>query len=118
MKVIKVVNERDGKLVSTFADGEWQKEYAKGMETKPDTGYLFAYSIKNMKEAKANFGNNGQCWLAEAEVVGKMRNNDIDVWDSTWLKFWERSKLQIRLSRASYLLCSSITLIKKLNRSS
>ena len=119
MKVIKVVNKRDGKLVSTFAADEWRKEYAKGVETKPNIGYLFAYSIKNMKGAKANFGGHGeQYWLAEAEVVGRVHGGSIAVEEATWLRFWGGRRLQTRLPGATYLLCSSITLIKKLKRSS
>ncbi len=115
MKVIKVVNERGNKLVSTFAGDEWQKEYAKGVETKPDTGYLFAYSIKNMKGARDNFkGSATQFWLAEAEVVGKLSDNDVCVIEVRWHMFWKGYKLRRHLPRADYLLCSSITLIKKL----
>ena len=115
MKVIKVVYEREEKLVSTFAGGKWRKEYGVGVETKPDTGYLFAYSTKNMKGAKANFdGSYAQFWLAEAEVVGRVSEYFIDVIEDAWQEFWIGYKLQARLPRADYLLCSSITLIKRL----
>ena len=119
MKVIKVVNERDNKLVSTFAQDQWMKEYGVGVETKPDTGYLFAYSTKNMKRARDNFkGSAVQYWSAEANVVGRLSEYSIDVVEDAWQKFWIGYKLQARPPRADYLLCSSITLIKKLNHSS
>ncbi len=113
MKVIKVVDERDGKLVSTFAEGKWQKEYAEGVETKPDIGYLFAYSSRDMKTAKRQMGGSDyQYWLAEAEVVGKIRHCNIDVTPFQWSRFWGGLKLRLRRKGAEYLLCSSITLIK------
>ena len=116
MKVIKVVNKREGKLISTFAEGKWQKEYVEGVETKPDTGCLFAYSRKNMTEAQHNFRStpNTQYWLADAEVVGKVKHYHIDVLYSLWDAFWGSFKLQLRNKGAEYLLCSSITLIKRL----
>ncbi len=114
MKVIKVVYERDGKLVSTFAPGKWRKEYELGVETKPNTGYLFAYSSRNMKEARRNFGSrDAQYWLAEAKVVGKVRDEEITVSEERWCDFWGSIEMRLR-RRAEYLLCSSITLIKEL----
>lgn len=116
MKVIKVVYERDGKLVSTFASGIWQKEYAEGVETKPDIGHLFAYSRKNLKRARSNFGSHlfVRYWLAEAEVVSRIKDGDITIQDSRWGNFWADFKLHLRMRKAEYLLCSSITLIKEL----
>lgn len=116
MKVIKAVANREGKLVSTFARGEWQKEYAKGVETKPDIGYLFAYSSKNMRGARSSMGMwpGYQYWLAEAEVVGRISGYNIAMQSNWWRGFWADLKLQLRRKGAEYLLCSSITLIRKL----
>ena len=113
MQVIKVVKTVQGKekLVSTFAKGVWQKEYAEGVETKPDTGFLFAYSKRNLARALKDRGRiNTQYWLAEAEVVGKVKDNDISVLDIRWQSFWKGLKLRLRNKGAEYLLCSSITL--------
>ena len=116
MKVIKVVNKEDGKLISTFAESEWQKEYAEGIETKPDAGCLFAFSRRNMREARLSMGNcpSLQYWLAEAKVVGRMYGSDIIVTRNTWHAFWKEFKLRLRLRGTEYLLCSSITLVKRL----
>jgi len=114
MKVIKVVYERkDGRLVSTFAPGEWEKEYAEGVETKPDVGYLFAYSSRNLKMAKDHCPF-AQYWLAEAEVVGRVSHCNIYLTRSGWRNFWKGLKLQLRAPGAEYLLCSSIILIRRL----
>lgn len=115
MKVIKVLSEEDGKLVSTFAGGEWQKEYAEGAKTTPDTGYLFAYSSRNLNLARRDMGTGSfQFWLAEAEVVGRVCDSNIDVLNHNWRRFWKGFKLRLRVKRAEYLLCSSIVLVKKL----
>lgn len=117
MKVIKVVKEKRGKLVSGFAAGKWQKEYAEGVETKPDIGYLFAYSSRNLKGAQRNFPCGYSCsyqfWLAEAEVVGRVDHDGIGMLNNKWQKFWDNFKL--KKARTKYLLCSSITLIRQLN---
>lgn len=115
MQVIKVVYEIGDKLVSTFAAGKWRKEYAKGVKTEPDVGYLFAYSSKNLQGARMTFGIGWQYWLAEAEVVGRICDNDIGVINERWLFFWEKFKLRLKVRGAEYLLCSSITLIRKLS---
>lgn len=116
MEVIKAVDERNGKLVSTFACGEWLKEYAQGVETKPDVGYLFAYSSRNLKEARRDMGGSKptQYWLAEAEVVGKVWHCEIDMVEYHWRDFWKHLKLRLRNKGAQYLLCSSITLVRRL----
>jgi len=116
MEVIKVVGTKGGKLVSTFAEGKWQKEYAEGLETKPDVGCLFAYSSSNMTEAKRNFGTTveWQYWLAEAEVVGRVRDTSLTVLSRRWTSFWGKLKLRLEVQGAEYLLCSSITLLKRL----
>lgn len=112
MKVVKVVEEMDGKLVSTFAAEEWQKQYAEGVETKPDVGCLFAF--KTLKDARYDFcSGNFQFWSAEANVVGKIHSAAIIVHGS-WHSFWRTFKLRLRMPGAEYLLCSSITLIKRI----
>jgi len=113
MKVIKVVCERGGRLTSTFAPAEWEKEYAKGVETKPDEGYLFAYPRENLGDAEEDV-RDGQYWLAEAEVVGNVDYSEINMQCSDWHTFWGHFVLRRRRS-AEYLLCSSITLIKELD---
>lgn len=112
MEVIKAVDAIEGKLVSTFARGKWQKEYAQGAETKPDVGYLFAYSKSNLKGAKKDMCRSSQFWLAEAEVVGRITRYDITIF--RWSSFWADFKLRLRDRGAEYLLCSSITLIRKI----
>lgn len=114
MKVIKVVSEEHGRLVSTFATEEWQKEYAERVETKPDVGYLFAFPSKNLKQARKEMSRSDQYWIAEAKVAGKVYSSDIDVLCFTWQSFWRECKLRLRVPRASYLLCSSITLVRRL----
>lgn len=118
MEVIKAVDKRNGKLVSTFACGKWLKEYAEGVETKPDVGYLFAYSSRNLRRAKVDMGLPGlsttQFWLAEAEVVGKVMLGDITTMGGRWCDFWKHFKPQLRRKGADYLLCSSITLTRRL----
>lgn len=117
MRVIKAVyNEGHGRLVGTFARGKWQKEYAEGVETKPDVGYLFAFSSRNMGEARGSMGSGAatQYWLAEAEVVGRISGFGLSMVDCRWQNFWKGLKLRLRTKGAEYLLCSSITLIKRL----
>ena len=115
MQVIKVVNEKGSKLVSTFATRAWEKEYAQGVETKPGTGYLFAYSRRDLKRARKDIGAGPfQYWLAEAKVVGRIKDLDIYLFTREWYSFWKGFKLRLRLEEAEYLLCSSITLIKRL----
>lgn len=115
MKVIKVVEERNGKLISIFATGKWKKKYAEGVETKPDIGYLFAFPSTHLREARESCGgSDSQYWLAEAEVVGKIHFSNIGVVSYHWLRFWKGFNLQLRIPRAEFLLCSSITLIRKL----
>ena len=43
MRVIKALREKDDKLVSTYAKDEWKCEYKKGVVTRPEVGYLFAF---------------------------------------------------------------------------
>jgi len=116
MKVIKAVHMEHGKLVSTFASNKWRKDYAKGVETTPDNGYLFAYPSKNLKQAKHDIGadTSAQFWLADATVVGRTKDTYISIFEEQWFYFWTNFKLCQRLPRADYLLCSSITLVKRI----
>lgn len=109
MKVIKAVEERDGKLFSVYASGEWRKEYAKGVVTTPDTGYLFAYPEGDSEKAKFEFGC--QCWVAEAEVVHSISWEALGMSHNRWHSFWEHFKPAS--NGYEYLLCSSITLISE-----
>ena len=116
MKVIKAVKVSDTKLVSTFARDKWKKKYIQGVETTPDVGCLFAYSRRNIRQARKDMGINPniQFWYAEAEVVGKVKDASIDVFSERWSDFWNMLKLRLQCKGAEYLLCSSITLTKKL----
>ena len=112
MKVIKAVRESNGKLVSTYAMGEWRKVYAKGVETKPDIGYLLCYPRKNLERARAEMSPIGQFWIAEAEVVGKIQYEDLGLED--WEDFWRQLKPKRKYRGPVYLLCSSITLVEEI----
>ena len=113
MKVIKAVRETsDGELVSTYAGGEWMKVYAEGVETKPDIGYLFAYSEKDLERAREEMSRFEQFWVAEAEVVGKMQFPFIGL--AYWEDFWRQLKRRRRYKGFAYLLCSSITLVEEI----
>lgn len=113
MKVIKAVDvDTRCNLVSSFASGKWRKRYAEGVETKPDVGYLFAFPSNHLEQARGECGG-CQYWLAEAEVVGKILFSAITTMDSQWHDFWAGYRLKLRRPRAEYLLCSSITLIRR-----
>ena len=119
MKVIKVVTEMNNRLdstltprlVSAHTEGVWEKEYKEGVETISKVGYLFAYSSRNLKRAKKDFRFSYQFWLANAKVVGRMNDQDISNRYDEWRTFWKHFRLK---PRGEYLLCSSITLIKRI----
>lgn len=113
MKVIKVVKEQENKLVSSFADGKWKKEYAKGVVTIPNEGYLFAYGERSLKLARCQTDHTAihQYWEADAEVIGRIAPKKVDVEISAWNNFWEFFKPK---TKGQYLLCSSITLVKEI----
>ena len=112
MKVIKAVKSEAGKLTSSFASGEWKREYVPGVETKPDIGYLFAYRLKSGEEAMGEIPR-GELWLAEAEVMGSISLSSLNMHSRTWQSFWAGLKLR-KSKDKRYLLCSSITLLKPL----
>ena len=115
MKVIKVVRqEEDGRLVSTFAPGEWKTGYAKGVEAKPEIGYLFAYPREKLDRAMSDMPGSYQYWIAEAKIVGKISRSDFWMDKYRWVSFWDCIKLRLRYKGAPYLLCSSITLTKRM----
>jgi len=124
VRVIKAVEiQEDIKLTSTFAKGEWLCEYSKGVETKPTIGLLFAYPEGKLYIAKEeNTGITLQItnplWWAEAEVVGGINYNILKINVNTWKTFWENFKPQPLSENTEYLLCSSITLIKKISKGS
>ena len=113
MKVIKAVRETsDGELVSTYAIDQWIKVYAKGIETKPDIGYLFAYPVKDLERARMAMSVFDRLWIAEAEVVGKIQFNELG--PGYWEDFWRQLKRRRRYKGFAYLLCSSITLVEEI----
>ena len=59
-------------------------------------------------------GTASEYWLAEAKVVGKLGRHDFYIRNEQWRDFWKDYKLRLRYKGAEYLLCSSITLIKRI----
>jgi len=115
MQVIKVVVKKGNKLVSTFAEGEWETEYIEGVETTPVTGYLFAYSSEEIKRARAEIMSPiAQYWSANANVVGRIDDHDVDVLRSRWHDFWSGFVPEEKTGELNYVLCSSVTLVKRI----
>ena len=76
---------------------------------------MFAFSSKDLQGAKSEFSGGVELWLAEAKVVGRVIRLGINVEKDRWKRFWKLFKLsQRQKQKAEYLLCSSITLIRKL----
>jgi len=119
LKVIKAVDIAGGKLVSTYAVGDWRKEYAIGVATTPDTGYLFAYpdTPEGRRQACNDMGGIARFFVAEAVVVGKISKHTSmrEVpYRSRWSNFWKGFDLEAPdpEDEDTYLLCSSITLLE------
>ena len=115
MRVIKSVLERHGKLVSTYAKDEWKCEYKKGVVTKPKIGYLFAFP-EDISKADLNACTpEAHYWWAEAEVVGRLDYFAVEIRRSNlWSAFWENPRLLPVSYDATFMLCSSITLLEEI----
>lgn len=113
MEVIKVVSGYgEGVWRSSHARLAWEQEYHVGKATTPDIGLLFAYpnTSNGLSHAKSDTG--GVMFLAEAEVVGKVNHSSLDpCQQSGWHEFWNHFKPK-KVGR--YLLCSSITLLERI----
>ena len=112
-EVIKVVIEKDGRLISVFASGEWELEYAIDKTTKPKKGLIFAYAADKLSRVRSDCGGTGcRFFKAEAKVAGKVGPSDIDISHQLWDRWWQEFKVEE--SKGDYLLCSELTLLSEI----
>jgi len=89
-------------------------EYEKGVKTVPKVGYLFAFPYTDNAEKHLPNNKYIHYWIAEAEVVGYIIANKLSMRSDEWNLFWNGFKPQMLVQKQdTYLLCSSITLIKE-----
>lgn len=111
MKVIKAVDViKGGVKVSSYAEKEWRKEYKANRTTKPDKGLLFAFPREDLDKAQGECGDS-EYWEADAVVVGRVPHGHLTMYSDKWDNFW----LEFNSNGGEYLLCSRITLRKRLS---